>query len=159
MDWLTKFVRESNRIEGINEVRSEEINVHESFLTLPTLRISDVSNVVTVCANAKLRNMRWMDVRVGDHVPIPGGPEVTKQLLELLTIVNDWPSRSAYLAHHDYETLHPYTDGNGRSGRLLWLWILERQALMLGKRANKPWRELGFLHWWYYQSLSEGRVR
>lgn len=54
-----------------------------------------------------------------------------------------------YDVHQQYETLHPFTDGNGRSGRALWLWQMIRD----GQRA-----QLGFLHTWYYQSLREARL-
>ena len=53
---------------------------------------------------------------------------------------------SAYVLHCRYESLHPFTDGNGRSGRALWLW-------MMGGIEEAP---LGFLHTWYYQSLEAG---
>lgn len=155
--WIYNFVKESNKIEGILEVRSEELDVHRNFLTLPKITVADLSNVVNVVTGgARLRNLPGMDVRVGNHYPPNGGPEVTKQLFELLDIVNTYPDRSAYLSHCDYETLHPFEDGNGRSGRLLWLWIMERPT-RVGYTKRVPWRELGFLHWWYYQSLSEKR--
>ena len=47
--------------------------------------------------------------------------------------------------HVEYETLHPFTDCNGRSGRMIWLWqMLKQDRLVAG---------LSFLHSWYYSSL------
>ena len=40
---------------------------------------------------------------------------------------------------------HPFTDGNGRSGRALWLWQMNNHA------------PFGFLHTFYYQTLENSR--
>ena len=51
--------------------------------------------------------------------------------------------------HVDFETLHPFMDGNGRTGRALWAWHMRRLDL-------DPFA-LSFLHRFYYQTLSSVR--
>jgi Fic family protein len=95
--------------------------------------------------NSQLRILHGMDVQVGNHLPIPGGPAVAYELNNIIDAAND-NKNSAYALHHKYETLHPLTDGNGRTGRMIWLWMM------------KPTVPSSFLHLWYYQSLENNRV-
>ncbi len=148
-EWtLEDFVRESNRIEGINRDPSGmEISSSVAFLARPEIEIAHISRMVSAFQpDAVLRDRPGLNVRVGDHIAPPGGQEVACALLEIVGAANcRSPSDvAAYDVHLGYETLHPYTDGNGRSGRMLWLW-------MMGGINRAP---LGFLHHFYYQTLS-----
>lgn len=137
---IRDFVRESNRIEGIGrEPTEQEVNAHRDFLKLQFIRVEDLENLVSVLQpGAKLREEAGMDVRVGDYVAPRGGPEIVERLSSLLRSMQ---SQGAYDTHLAYEHLHPFTDGNGRSGRALWLWQMGGDA------------PLGFLHRFYYQTL------
>lgn len=141
---LLYFVAESNRIEGIlREPADEEIVAHEKFLLSPRPTVATVQTLVSVLQpGARLRDKFGLDVQVGRYLPPPGGPDIKAQLKVLL---HDLDKYSPYQAHQAYENLHPFTDGNGRSGRAIWLWMM---------RDGAP---LGFLHHWYYQSLQEAR--
>ncbi len=145
---LEDFVRESNRIEGI--VRSKrslqfarEVAATQEFVNCahPTVALlsSFVATVTGADAPAVLRDKHGLNVRVGNHVAPEGGPLIT-QALE--TLLRNLGRLTPFQAHVEYECLHPFTDGNGRSGRVLWLWM---------QRGRAP---LGFLHQWYYQTLT-----
>lgn len=146
---IKEFVRESNRIEGIHREPSEaEVVATQEFLALPSISVADVEKLVAVYAPGKpLRRAPHMNVRVGTHIAPPGGPDIEVRLTDILVNVNHGRS-DEYDAHQAYETLHPFMDGNGRSGRAIWLWQMTK---------NHGGAPLGFLHHWYYQSLQNHR--
>jgi len=145
---LADFVRESNRIEGIHrEPHGDEIYATRCFLDLKAVHISSMVDLVRAYQqDARPRFVQGLDVRVGRYFPPRGGPDVQRSLQHLLKRVSDG-TYTPWYGHVEYETLHPFTDGNGRSGRALWLWAMGGM--------NKA--QLGFLHHWYYQSLQNAR--
>lgn len=105
---------------------------------------------------------RTIQVRVGDHTP-PHPEEVSGLMWELL----DWwrneaqklsPVLSSAILHHRFEDIHPFADGNGRTGRMLALWELFRR----GFDAHRILAVDEFF--WedrerYYRALSDSRRR
>lgn len=152
-DWrqVYGFVRESNRIEGITATpHVSEIRALNNVLAAPVLTVELLRDYVWTIARAPLRDKPGLDVRVGRHLPPRGGPEIRDELTSLLCDICEHRSASGetpFSTHLRYETLHPFMDGNGRSGRAVWLW-------MMGGIENAP---LGFLHTFYYQSLEAGQ--
>jgi len=75
---------------------------------------------------------RTIRVRVGHYVA-PAPEDVSGLMFELLTW---WNKESAKLSpvltsailHHRFESIHPFADGNGRTGRALALWELYRRG-------------------------------
>jgi Fic family protein len=75
---------------------------------------------------------RTMRVRVGHYVP-PPHEDVSGLMFELLEWWNQEasaisPVSSSAIVHHRFETIHPFADGNGRTGRALALWELYRRG-------------------------------
>jgi len=138
-----QFVMESNRIEGIDRnPYPYEVLEHERFLELEQVTVDELVKFVGVYQpDAMLRsNPGISGVRVGGHVAPPSSPEIVSSLECILRI------EDPHEQHCEYETLHPFTDGNGRSGRALWAWNNKRYA-----------RNYGFLRGFYYETLSRYR--
>ena len=149
-EWVTDFIHHSNGIEGINTSKASilaalcapEANVHpyiknqikciewvvKNRKKIPTLKtICELHGILLDNVDRFAGKFRTLEVRVGDHSP-PGSHEVTFLLQEWLFLWNYRPyaswshKKSALFRHYEFEWIHPFTDGNGRVGRLLYLW-------------------------------------
>jgi Fic family protein len=81
------------------------------------------------------RSQNWIGgTRPGNARFIPPPPEKVMELLSALEkFLHDKTLPSlvkAALAHHQFETIHPFLDGNGRLGRLLITFILCVEGIM-----------------------------
>ena len=99
---------------------------HEDLFRLHVLIAGEVMDQ---CEAGCYRTMR---VRVGEFVPPPPA-DVSGLMFELLEWWNkDAPGLSPVLSsailHHRFEAIHPFADGNGRTGRALALWELYRRG-------------------------------
>ena len=137
---MEDFLRESNRIEGIHDrIGYTELDAYEWFMALTEPSIGNLMTFVSIVQpGAVLRNKPGLDVKIGKYVPPKGGTQIEARLTGILGLDYD-----PYQLHMEYEFLHPFTDGNGRSGRVLWLH-------RMGGIKEAP---LGFLHTFYYQTL------
>jgi len=75
---------------------------------------------------------RSIAVRVGTYIP-PAPAEVSGLMFELLEWWNGKayeisPVLSSAILHYRFEAIHPFADGNGRTGRALALWELYRRG-------------------------------
>lgn len=148
-----EFVAESNLIEGIiRRPHQSEVHAHLAFMKLEKITIHTLQSFVSILQpGAILRDRAGLNATVGNHMPPAGGMNVVYALENMLDALNESPRDiTPHSLHCAYESLHPFTDGNGRSGRALWAW----HCL---KRNDKNFLHRKFLHEFYYQTLQQTR--
>ena len=85
-----------------------------------------------VMDQGKAGEYRTIRVKVGNYVA-PPVDRVETMMSDLLKWWNNEavkisPILSAAIVHHQFEVIHPFADGNGRTGRMLSLWELYRRG-------------------------------
>ena len=99
---------------------------HDDVLRLHAIMAGEVMD------QGEAGRYRSMRVRVGSYLP-PPPEEVSGLMFEFLEWWNtDSPKLSPVLSsaivHYRFEAIHPFADGNGRTGRALALWELYRRG-------------------------------
>jgi len=102
-----------------------------------TLRHEDVLKLHRILAAGVMDQgdagrYRTIAVRVGKYLPPPPA-DVSGLMFELLEWWNKSagelsPVLSSAIVHYRFEAIHPFADGNGRTGRALALWELYRRG-------------------------------
>lgn len=110
----------------------------EKNATRKTLRHEDIFTLHRILAENVMDQgdagrYRTIAVKVGNYFP-PPAIDVSGLMMELLAwwnrpAKNLSPVLSSAILHHRFESIHPFADGNGRTGRALALWELYRRGL------------------------------
>ncbi len=105
---------------------AKKLITHEEVLRLHKIIAGDVMD------QGAAGRYRTIAVRVGRYVPPPAS-DVSGLMFELLKWWNGEspglsPVLSSAIVHYRFEAIHPFADGNGRTGRALALWELYRRG-------------------------------
>lgn len=100
-----------------------------------------------------LRKLPWTELKNDKtwetvYTPPQSHDEIVALMTDLEKYVNDTktgidPLINVALIHHQFESIHPFYDGNGRAGRILNVlyivkeWLLETPILYLSRYVNK----------------------
>src|SRR5208283_1725682 len=138
-----RAVEEGATLPVQGRVRREVVNYFaalrhiEKEAAKKVLRHNDVFRLHRIVAGevmdqGEAGRYRTIRVRVGEfESPVP--EDVPGLMFELLEWWNTdslslSPVLSSAIVHHRFETIHPFADGNGRTGRALALWDLYRRG-------------------------------
>ena len=147
-NYWTKFMLESNQIEGERGLNPGDKEAFEMVLIGEIKTVNDILELHGVLTNHL--NVDWSgklrvcNVRVGSYV----APDYRKIPILMKKFIEILPNLNAFQTYCEFELLHCFRDFNGRTGRLLWV----------NKKIEEGWIfERSFLRQFHYDSLSNFR--
>lgn len=126
---MEEHIRQSNLIEGIDSPEEDRRSlrawnwlIKQPYIGTPELK--ELQRRITLKSLEKRYQgvYRPIQVYVGNHIP-PAPALVPSMMFTWLThLYQDWKTLSPQLLHIQFESIHPFVDGNGRTGRMLMWW-------------------------------------
>ena len=140
---MIEFIIQSNLIEGIGEEGFEDSEKAFKYIMqvqtpLTEKHILKTHRLLMKKLNPRIAGkIRNCDVRVGARVcPLP--TEIPERMHKFLyasnhetnkNVINSMKESDCKARHIDFELMHPFEDGNGRTGRLLMCWHRKQMGL------------------------------
>lgn len=82
--------------------------------------ISDINRIANMIEPQNMGTTRVVNVRVGNSIP-PSWEKVPKLLDDLFFKMGEFTPDEFYV---EFQKIHPFVDGNGRTGKILHNWLL-----------------------------------
>ncbi len=156
---MQQHIRESNLIEGIDDPAEDARSLAAWNWLLDVVGDKHViSQTVILELHKRITctqlppeeagHFRRIQVYVGNHVP-PSGEVMLGQMYGWgMDMLEHWQTLDPREMHIRFEKIHPFVDGNGRTGRMLmWLhekWQGKEPTLLLNDEKNKAY---GYYDW------------
>jgi Fic family protein len=136
---VKKYIKASNEIEGIY---SEKENA-QSLAAWAFLDEQPLLSHAIICRLQKLITINQTDLApnargyyrgmAGNNVNVTVGGRLAPDhsYIEQLMIdwLNDVPEMTPLTGHIRFESIHPFVDGNGRTGRMLYWYVCKRRGI------------------------------
>ena len=115
---IVRFQKESNSIEGEKDTWYNS-SQHDSLLEICECEECDLLENIEKYANMFCGKFRF---KIGLNITINGKYKIGGNMVKCeLEKILKYPKEKYLRQHVDFEILHPFTNGNGRVGRALWL--------------------------------------
>lgn len=136
---MNNHIHQSNLIENINSKSADRQSmkawvylIKQDIISQPALL--QLHKLITKgqLPKSEAGHYRKIGVYVGNHVPPE--PFLAQQLIYnwLYDLLDHWKTLDPKEMHIRFEHIHPFVDGNGRTGRMLMWW----HEIKLGKEPT-----------------------
>lgn len=154
------FISESNAIEGI----FDEAEVKQSLIAWEHLigqselthgDICKVQKIITLNQNLLPNQRGYYRGMAGNDVNVTVGGRAAPNYSLVEGLIGNWlldlPKMTPLIGHIRFEAIHPFVDGNGRTGRMLYWFVCI-------KKGVKPFLYTGEKRDTYYRLFDQERL-
>lgn len=123
---VVEYLRESNAIEGVHDEDALDaaLEAWKYLQRIDVLTLDTIKTVHAILLGERQPNIagEYRNVRVYIGTDTPPAPGQFETLLSELIETRPTNAVEALQWHVQFEKIHPFRDGNGRVGRLIYLW-------------------------------------
>lgn len=154
---MHKYISESNKIEGIfDPTEDTQSMLAWDFISSKASITHDVikktQKMITLHQEELAPNMRGYYRDVSKTIVTVGGrlcaaPLIVPMLMDNIVLdMKDWRKQDPVVMHIRFEKVHPFVDGNGRTGRMILWWhqlkLAQTPTLFLNSKKHEEYYRL-----------------